>query len=1235
MEESRRRAAAKEPVPEKKAAGRAEKRAPEPAKADEAPAKGAAAKKKEAVPLTVSPCADQTISEIISGRYNPVSMNHGKVVYKKVQKSGAIDVMIYYWDDRDGPELCGWWFGPNVGGDQVWAYHPSRTAATPPASEWNVPHDGQIDPTFSVSVCRDGAAAPPAAKPRAAEAPRREPTPEPPAKEPLRGEGRGRRGEPAEASPPKKGRKGSEEPREGKEGGKADTHAYFVNAYKRRWEERAKAEEQKKKDDEDKTRQEEDRRKREVEDRRRAEEDKKIELQKKMEQIRKQEEEERRQMEDLKRKADDQRKKREEEKRRQREEAEREEAERRKEAEREKERERERAREDKERERRDEEARRAREKASRSEREEASRGGREERRDAGRDRDEGRRGGRDERRRESPPARRASPEHKEARRRSRSGEDRRGDEKRHDKRDDKDAERQKRDEARREAERKAKEEEMIKRDKELQQRRDERRKREEEERKKADEDRRRDREKEDVRRRDEDRDKEKLKAEEDAKRSKEEDSKKSEETKALKQQKATLGVLRVLQKLSNATPDNFESLNTELEQVMKTELPDTGPQQDILKAEAKRVCEYAKKYVEQVREQQRKVEEAEAAEKAKIATTEKAARAVIEKLNDLIKVAEEASEGAHYTCAPIAGEHTLEPPTVIRLAMSVEQAGRLAMVACSNCADFLMKNKQVIDEAESIRAETTSALVSLQPRIQTATKQATEAMQRAASEKDNVSRKFAAQRHVDKAKAKRESYDKDKDGMLNRQEIAALAMGEYKFKMPEENLDRICGQLIKPGRRGVRLEDFQQLKTAIGIARMEAKNAKQRDVRLQREKIEREKADKRKAIVDAKMETLKPSVEALMAKLEELGPQVQASESAAQELTQAAGSLTTQDLKNKSEAVTVNAGPARKSLEEIKIGTAKLQKEVEGMAELGDILRNELHALTSRGDMFDMRLKTVEGIASNGRQLALHKEFAEREALRMEVAARLRVCIEAQGGKPDDLFDQIAPNAKMDLADIVEYLGKNQCEIEQEKLEIVFGVKAAAPADDKKDGDKKKDEKDGAAKKGALIAKEDFLRVIRIFYKTIKEIVLSDNLLIEQSRQIRRLEVGEVMEVYQGPMLDPSVGVYRVHGKVLKDGIVGWVTVAGNQGVTFLMPGGNIFQVVRPVALTEDLKDTEGTNVIKQLKEGQVLEVLEWARTSRSALGVTRIKAKLQGEDAAIGWATITDNEGSAFLEAN
>ncbi|CAK9104337.1 Uncharacterized protein SCF082_LOCUS48697 [Durusdinium trenchii] len=114
--------------------------------------------------------------------------------------------------------------------------------------------------------------------------------------------------------------------------------------------------------------------------------------------------------------------------------------------------------------------------------------------------------------------------------------------------------------------------------------------------------------------------------------------------------------------------------------------------------------------------------------------------------------------------------------------------------------------------------------------------------------------------------------------------------------------------------------------------------------------------------------------------------------------------------------------------------------------------------------------------------------------------------------------------------------------VEDEKLDKVFPGPPLAEKD----------------KEAVEISKEDFMRVVRIFYKVVKEIVLSDNLLIEQSDQLRRMDVGEIIEVFQGPMLDPSVGVYRIHGKALKDGIVGWATVAGNQGITFLMPDNNL-----------------------------------------------------------------------------
>jgi len=803
--------------------------------------------------------------------------------------------------------------------------------------------------------------------------------------------------------------------------------------------------------------------------------------------------------------------------------------------------------------------------------------------------------------------------------------------------------RRKRDEERRKnhaKEARSKEEEMRSREAELQKKRDDKRRREDDERKKVEDERRKERDSQDKERRteaekrrgeDEKRAEEaaKTKAEEDAKKQVEEEKRKEDEAKALKQQKATLAVLRVLQKLSNATPENFEALNTELESVMESELTDTGPQQEILKAEANRVREYAKQYVEQVRDQQKKLAEAEANAKAKQEESEKGAREVIEELNKLIAVAEEASEGSQYTCAPLAGEHSLEQAAVVRIASAVEQAGRLAMVACSNCADFLMSRKNVIDEAETIRGETTAALMSLQPRIQQATRQATEAMQRAATQKDKVARKVAASKFQEKIKTQQKHYDKDGDGVLDRKEVIIYAKAEFGFDLPEENLDRICRQLVKQGRKGVRLEDFQILKTAVGIAREEVRNKRKRVERIEREAREKEEAEKRQALVDAKMAELKEPTAELMTELDKLGPAVQASEAAAQDLTSAAGTLTTQDLKSKSEAIILACDPARKAWTDLREKTATLQKEVEAMPELGEILKTELSALTSRGDMYDMRLKTVEGIAANGRQLASHKAFAEKEALRMEVAARLRVAIEAQGGKPEDLFEQIAPDGKMDVNVIKAYLTKHQCEVELEKLEVVF---AKEKKDDKKDEEKKDGDADDKSK--PPIAKEDFMRVIRIFYKVIKEIVLSDNLLIEQSRQIRRMDVGEVMEVHQGPMLDPSVGVYRVHGKALKDGIVGWVTVAGNQGVTFLMPGGNVFQVTKPLPLTEELKDTDGANLVRELKEGQVLEVLEWARTSRSALGVTRIKAKLQGHDA-IGWATISDNEGNAYLEAS
>merc|ERR1719162_1347708 len=99
----------------------------------------------------VTGCNHETVGPIVRGTFALTEQNHGRYVYKKDTQINGLDVMIYFWDERDGPNFCGWWFGPKVGGDQVWAYHPSRDVVTPPKTGWKVPYDGPVDTSFVIA----------------------------------------------------------------------------------------------------------------------------------------------------------------------------------------------------------------------------------------------------------------------------------------------------------------------------------------------------------------------------------------------------------------------------------------------------------------------------------------------------------------------------------------------------------------------------------------------------------------------------------------------------------------------------------------------------------------------------------------------------------------------------------------------------------------------------------------------------------------------------------------------------------------------------------------------------------------------------------------------------------------------------------------------------------------------------------------------------------------------------
>jgi len=425
--------------------------------------------------------------------------------------------------------------------------------------------------------------------------------------------------------------------------------------------------------------------------------------------------------------------------------------------------------------------------------------------------------------------------------------------------------------------------------------------------------------------------------------------------------------------------------------------------------------------------------------------------------------------------------------------------------------------------------------------------------------------------------------------------------------------------------------------------------------------------------------------EEVKTKLDKMSEDVAKAESAAAAVAQEALTMPLDALKEKASVVEAASKEFATVLVEVKANLGKIVLEVESWPELHE-LRPYVAESCGRADAVDARFKKAMEMAASGKQLALHKQTAENEAIRMDLAVKLRTHIEGPsvGKKVEDLFDVIVKNGNTRISkeDLKAYLTENSLPFEPERVDRCFANalidedenasdkpadastekpaddstgkpadgsadkpvdgSTEKPADDKTEkpvdtgaekpvNDAPSDDKAKATSDG--LGKTDFMRMVRVFYKAVKEIVLSDKLLIQGASQMRRLEPGEVIEVLEGPTMDDSVNVFRVKGRALKDGAIGWVTLAGQQGITFLMPGGNVFKVMRPVPLCEELKDVDGEKTLKSLEPGAVLEVLEWSRTSRSALGVTRIKARVQGDNVK-GWVTVTGTDGTKFLEA-
>jgi len=93
-----------------------------------------------------------------------------------------------------------------------------------------------------------------------------------------------------------------------------------------------------------------------------------------------------------------------------------------------------------------------------------------------------------------------------------------------------------------------------------------------------------------------------------------------------------------------------------------------------------------------------------------------------------------------------------------------------------------------------------------------------------------------------------------------------------------------------------------------------------------------------------------------------------------------------------------------------------------------------------------------------------------------------------------------------------------------------------------------------SGQQGWLTMEGDNLKPWGPRYRCVNSTAINDiiDVTSEEATTLRKLDVGETVELLEGPRLEASVGIMRLRGRADRDGSTGWISIAGNQGKPFL-----------------------------------------------------------------------------------
>merc|ERR1719343_1509378 len=132
---------------------------------------------------------------------------------------------------------------------------------------------------------------------------------------------------------------------------------------------------------------------------------------------------------------------------------------------------------------------------------------------------------------------------------------------------------------------------------------------------------------------------------------------------------------------------------------------------------------------------------------------------------------------------------------------------------------------------------------------------------------------------------------------------------------------------------------------------------------------------------------------------------------------------------------------------------------------------------------------------------------------------------------------------------------------------------------------------------------------------------MTDNMEIKDCKVLRKLALGELFTVEEGPVDDAEAGITRVKGKAVKDGQIGWITLKGNAGTKYAEASTKHYCITQDVPLTKLFPSAKCGEQIRVLSKGEAIQVLEGPK-EESFPAETRIKCKAWA-DGAEGWVTM------------